>query len=136
MLVFTYLVVTLTEVQIFIKSVETSLSNVRAVEIVEHVKDPKLWEHPSVKTPDDFLLKLRCVCEAELSNMVDIRREFGSLVVVDIGDGYRLWTVVGMLGIQVVNASFLAGDSIVGVVDVRHDGRGELGVTGSSLESR
>ena len=125
MFIFTYLVVTLTEVQIFIEGVKTSLSNVRAVEIVEHVKDPKLWEHPSVKTPDDFLLKLRCVREAELSNMIDIRREFGSFLIMDIGDGHRFWAVVAMFGIQVFNASFLAGDSIAGVVvDVRHSCRG------------
>jgi hypothetical protein len=68
--------------------------------------------------------------------MIDVRREFGSFLIVDIGDGYRFWTVVGVFGIQVVNASFLAGDSIVGVVEVRHVCRGELEVEGSPLESR
>jgi hypothetical protein len=134
--ILTYLVVTLTKVQIFVEGVETSLSDVRAVEIIEHVKNPKLWKHPRVESPNDLLLKLRRVREAKLSDMIDVRREFGSFLIVDIGDGYRFWTVVGVFGIQVVNASFLAGDSIVGVVEVRHVCRGELEVEGSPLESR
>jgi hypothetical protein len=127
MLVFilVYLVVTLSKVQIFIEGVETSLGDVRAVEVVEHIKNPKLWKHPRIKTAHDLLLELSSVCEAQLSDMVDIRRKFGSFLVMDVGGGDRFWAVVAMFGVKVVDPSFLARDSVVGiVVDVRHDCRG------------
>jgi hypothetical protein len=43
-----------------------------------------LWHHPSVERSDDLFLELGCVLEAELGDMVEIRGEFGLLLVVNI----------------------------------------------------
>ena len=65
-----------------------------------------------------------------VAGLVDVRRKFGSFLIVDLADGHRVRPIVAMFVVEIVNRSFLAGDSIIGVVvDVRHDCRDWLGVS-------
>jgi hypothetical protein len=71
------LVVSILEVEILIESVESGLSDVGAVQVVEHVENPELGKHPHVELADNLLLELCGIGEAESCDVGEVVNHLG-----------------------------------------------------------
>jgi hypothetical protein len=81
----TYLIISILEVKILIESIQSSLCNIRPVEVIEHVKNPQLGKHPQVQLPHNLLLQFGGIGQTEEFDVVQVGGYF-CLVMLVRGD--------------------------------------------------
>ncbi|KAI6752064.1 hypothetical protein HG531_006760 [Fusarium graminearum] len=93
------LVITILEVKILVEGVESGLGDVGAVEIVEHVENPKLGKHEHVELADNLLLELSGVGKAESCDIGQVWSYLWLFLTVGRCGFQRTSNVLGVLAL-------------------------------------